>query len=129
MTPEQKIQHAIMLKDAPNNEVPLPEITAENIGEVWDARSAEWALQDAIAEFREGEIETPDIEAESSRHYETKAVAAKMPDGSWVGWTYWFGGGKHGNPEEIDWMPEAYELKVTGEKVVTVLTFEKVEAD
>jgi len=126
MTPEQKIKHAIMVADAPNNDEPLPEITAENVDDVWDARSAEWAMQEAIEEFRSGEIETPDIKTEYSRHYESKAVAAKIPDGSWVGWTFWYGGGKHGNPEEIDWMSEAYDLRVTGERVVTTLIFEKV---
>ena len=128
MTPEQKIMWAILLEDAPNSDEPLPEITSENISEVWEARSAEWALQDAIEEFRSGQVETPEIKCEWSRNYESKAVAAKMPDGSWVGWTYWYGGGKHGEPESIDWMSEAYELTVTGEKVVTTLTFEKTPA-
>lgn len=126
MTPEQKIKHAILLANAPHNETPLPEITAENVDEVYEDRNADWSLQDEIAEFRSGQIETPDIKTEHSRHYETKAVAAKMPDGSWVGWTFWYGGGKHGNPEEIDWMSEAWDLKVVGEKVVTTLVFEKV---
>ena len=49
-----------------------------------------------------------------------------MPDGSWVGWTYWYGGGKYGEPEAIDWMDDAYDLACTEEeKVVTVRTFTK----
>ena len=126
MTPEQKIMWAILVKDAPHHEEPLPAITAENVSEVYHRLMEEYEFYDAIAELRSGEVETPEIKTEHSRHYESKAVAAKMPDGSWVGWTYWYGGGKHGEPESIDWMPEAYELKVTGEKVVTTLTFEKV---
>lgn len=125
MTPEQKIMHAILVADAEASDNPLPEITAENIKTVFDLRNDEWQLQDAIEEFRSGEVETPDIKCDWSRNYESKAVAAKMLDGSWVGWTYWYGGGKHGEPEAIDWMDSAYDLKVTGEKVVTTLTFEK----
>ena len=49
-----------------------------------------------------------------------------MPDGSWVGWTYWYGGGKHAEPEVMDWMGEAYPLDcVEEEKMVTVRTFTK----
>lgn len=126
MTPEQKIKHAILVADEKASEEPLPEVTAENVSDIFDQRNEDYELQDVIEEFRSGEIETPDIRCESSRHYESKSVAAKMLDGSWVGWTYWYGGGKHGEPESIDWMDSAYDLKVTGEKVVTTLTFEKV---
>lgn len=45
-----------------------------------------------------------------SRHYESKSVAAEMLDGSWVGWTYWYGGGKHGDPGGISWMEDAYDV-------------------
>lgn len=134
MTPTQKIKHAIVLADF-NSRVgygeapePLPEITADNIDEVFDERGAEWQLQDSTDEFRQGEVETG-LPCEWSRNYESKAVAAKMPDGSWVGWTYWYGGGKHGEPEAIDWMEDAYALDVVEEeKVVTVRTFSRAEA-
>lgn len=46
-----------------------------------------------------------------SRHYESKAVAAEMLDGSWVGWTYWYGGGKHGEPGGIPWIEDAYAVE------------------
>ena len=75
--------------------------------------------------FIEGEVET-DISTEWSRHYESNGVASRMPDGSWVGWTYWYGGGKHGEPGAIDWMSEAYDLDVVEEeKIVIVRTFTK----
>jgi hypothetical protein len=129
MTPVQKIKHLIMIADldmqgAYGSEVnPLPEITAENVDDVYDERGADWQLQDAISEFREGEFETG-LPCPSSRHYESKSVAAKYLDSSYVGWTYWFGGGKHGEPEAIDWMDEAYDLNcVEEEKLVVVRTF------
>jgi hypothetical protein len=62
----------------------------------------------------------------SSRHYESDAVAAKAPDGSWVGWTYWYGGGKHGEPEAIDWIEDAYDvICAEEEKLVVVRTFKQ----
>ena len=82
-------------------------------------------LRETMINCREGEVET-DIPCEWSRHYESKSVAAKMLDGSWVGWTYWYGGGKHGEPEEIDWIEDAYNLSCTEEeKLVLVRTFTK----
>jgi hypothetical protein len=48
-------------------------------------------------------------------------------EGEWIGWTFWYGGGKHGEPGAIDWMSDAYHLNCTEEeKVVVVRTFEVV---
>ena len=87
---------------------------------------AEDYIQEEEYEFRGSyDLET-DIEAEYSRHYEAKSVAKKLSDGRWVGWTYWYGGGKYANPEEIDWISDAYFLDVTEkEKVMTVYKFKK----
>lgn len=79
-------------------------------------------LQDARSEFRQGEQET-EIECDWSRHYESKSVAAEMDDGSWVGWTYWYGGGKHGEPEAGDWMEDSYDLGFIEEtKIVKIFS-------
>lgn len=100
-------------------------ITAENVEELYcDIEDAD-EHYDYLSELREGEVET-DIACEWSRHYESKSVAAKAPNGQWIGWTYWYGGGKHGEPEGIDWVNKAYFLDVTEEeKLVTVRTFTK----
>ncbi|GJH22449.1 hypothetical protein CBA19CS22_37925 [Caballeronia novacaledonica] len=123
MTPEQKIKHIILAKIADWSETPIAEeVTADNIDDLYDECEDKW---DAIYEVREGTFETK-LPSPSSRHYESKSVAAKAPDGSYVGWTYWYGGGKHAEPEAIDWMNEAYDLTVTEEqKMVTVRTFAK----
>lgn len=131
MTPEQKIKHAVLLRyEGWTDDVNFPEITASNVDDLYETTEGDdYELQDAREEVRGGEVETS-IKREWSRHYESKSVAAKMPDGSWVGWTYWYGGGKHGEPEAIDWMEDAYDLDVTEEeKVVTVRTFSKSGAD
>ena len=60
-------------------------------------------------------------------HYESKSVATQLNGPIWIGWTYWYGGGKHSNPSEIEWMDGAYYLGVEEEeKTVTVQTFTKV---
>jgi hypothetical protein len=116
MTPQQKIK-AKILQDC---EIPCDE---SNVDETFD--NAGDRVQDAIFELREGQVETK-LDCDWSRHYESKSVAAKMLDGSWVGWTYWYGGGKHGEPESIPWMEEAYDLDcVEEEKMVVVRTFTK----
>jgi hypothetical protein len=68
-------------------------------------------LQQAQEEVRPGTEET-ELPCEYDRHYESKSVAAQMLDGSWVGWVYWFGGGKHGEPEQVEWISDAYDVDV-----------------
>lgn len=136
MTPQQKIQWIILNKYfeesgmVEKDGVPeYPTITAENIEDVYyeiEEESGD-SLQEYKYELREGEIET-DIPCDYSRHYESKSVAAQAPDGTWVGWTYWYGGGKHGEPEAIDWIEDAYDLDCQEEeKLMVVQTFTKVE--
>lgn len=135
MTPEQQIKLAMLtetiewfkdsLDQLPNDFVSLLPVTEANIDDAWWA--ADNCYQDVCETFREGEVET-DIECEYSRHYESKSVAAIMPDGEWVGWTYYYGGGKHGEPAAMEWMSEAYELDcVETEETVTVRKFTKVK--
>lgn len=129
MTPEQKLKHKILLRslefDADAFQMPAEGITADNVNALYDSSNDDYQLQDAVSEVRcSGEDTT--IPTPSSRHYEAQSVAAKMPDGSWVGWTYWYGGGKHGEPDSIDWMDDAYDLNCTEEeKLVVVRTFHK----
>lgn len=101
-------------------------ITAETVDKQYDELVELGLHYDYESEFREGHVETK-LPCEYSRHYEAKAVARKMSDDTWVGWTYWYGGGKHGNPEEIDWIEDAYDLEVTEvEKMVLFQEFKKV---
>jgi hypothetical protein len=124
MTPQQKIKHMILSRIATWEKLPAPEFTVEAIDQAWDA-AAEDALQDARNEVRTTGIETG-LPCEWSRHYESEAVAQQAADGSWVGWTHWYGGGKHSEPEAIDWIEGAYDVDCTEEqKMVTVRTFTK----
>jgi hypothetical protein len=135
MTPEQKTKAPIMLgclqfmawrDNAPINEANVDDAWQSFRDEDCDADGpSPWCAQDAISEFRSG-LRNTEIEPPYSRHYEARSVAAKMFDGSYVGWTYFYGGGKYGDPESIDWMSDAYDLDHKAEeKLVTVHTFTK----
>lgn len=126
MTPEQKLKHAVILKGIELGSIAAPddEITAEHIDQLFEDLGDDYALQDAMDEIRCSGTETRLRCRQWSRHYESRAVAAHMPDGSWVGWTYWYGGGKHGEPESVEWMSDAYEVECKEEeKLIVVKTF------
>ena len=105
MTPKQRIRREILIhwcESRPDDE-PLDcepvtvDTDAETVDALFDDLESRDELQDLLSEFREGEVET-NIACDWSRHYESKSVAASLSDGTWVGWTYWYGGGKHGEP-------------------------------
>lgn len=85
-------------------------------------------VDEVQSDLRYAGIETG-LTCEWSRHYESKAVAAQMLDGSWVGWTYWYGGGKHGNPGSIDWMEYSYDVEMREEVRVLQVFSAKQNAD
>lgn len=127
MTPLQKLKHMILIRNAELESTEPPEgVTADNVDGLFDAAEEQEQLYDARNEVRSSGIET-NVAAPHSRHYEAQSVASQAPDGSWVGWTYWYGGGKHSEPEAVDWMEDAYNLTcVEEQKMVTVRTFAKV---
>lgn len=128
MTPEQKIKWLILAKDAEWDSRPVPDYPIPNADELFDELVESDRNWDAVVDVRASGIETK-LKCESSRHYESKAVAAKLPDGSWVGWTYWYGGGKHSDPGSVEWMCDAYDVECKEEqKLVTVQTFQKLGA-
>lgn len=131
MTPVQKLKQAILQTAMRFGDIPQDTvITAENIDTLYDEHYD--AHQDARQETRSGAIHT-NLQTEyrgdlrgAHRNYECDEVAMKMDDGSWVGWTYWHGGGKHSEPMAIPWVEYAYDLNCAEkEEVVIVRTFTK----
>lgn len=108
---------------------PFPCSDVESLfNDLWNNHETEDDLQDARNEAAYWGEET-DIEPAWSRHYESESRAFKFPDGTWVGWTRWFGGGKYGELEAINWEDDAYDLSLVDEKeVITVKrVFKKTE--
>ncbi len=68
-------------------------------------------LDEIKYDMRQSGIDTG-IHCGRDRNYSSKSVAKKMTDGPWIGWTYWFGGGKHGEPDAVEWLEESYFVKV-----------------
>lgn len=122
MTAPQKLKWAILMDAYHRAGYPAPTVCAATIEEWWE-KAEENELEhiagtfgDAMCEFRSSGFETdlPTPYENQARHYEYNEVAAEMPDQTWVGWTYYHGGGKHSDPDGIDWIPGAYfvEMKV-----------------
>jgi hypothetical protein len=126
MTPEQKIKWAILNLAAVFNHTPQLEVTDKNIDELYQKLVDVDGHWDAKEEIRNSGEETKIPCTEYSRHYDCDEVAAIMPDGTWVGWAHWHGGGKHSEPSVINWMDKAYNVAVKEEeKVVIVREFSK----
>lgn len=78
------------------------------------------ALQDATAEVRCSGTETNLESPTGSRHFDYKEVAILTPNGRWVGFTFWSGGGKHASPEEVEWMGFAYWVDAKPGHVISI---------
>jgi hypothetical protein len=125
MNPEQKVKWLILQVAARFNKTDAPEYPCENVDQLYDSLVENDEHWDAKSEVRCSGIETG-LECDYSGYYESSAVAMQMPDGTWVGWTYFYGGGKHSEPSAIEWIEYAYDLTCTEEeKVVVVRTFSK----
>lgn len=125
MTPEQKLKWAVLDCVAKWGKKTPPQYPCSNVDELYALAVENGEHWDGVNEIRCGKVETG-LPCEPSRHYESKAVAMQFPDGSWIGWTYWYGGGKHAEPESIEWMNESYDLTChEEEKMVVIRKFEK----
>lgn len=125
MTPQQKIYWLVFNKLSQYLGLPPPPYPYPNIEEAIEKYLGTDVLQVAISVVRHQGVQT-DLTSPSSRNYETSELAAKLPDGSWVGWTYYYGGGKHGCPEDVPWMEYSYDVQCDAyEKVKTVLYFKR----
>jgi hypothetical protein len=83
----------------------------------------DYRLEEAAQDFSySGEVN--DILDDSDRHYEYRSRARFLAvQGIWVGWTEVYGGGKHGEPYDIDFIDGAYFVTHEQEtRVVDVFT-------
>ncbi|EMB2321487.1 hypothetical protein ACN1NW_000450 [Acinetobacter baumannii] len=99
-------------------EVLIKKITPENVDKVYAEIEYEDDIYNARNEIREGE-KTNLSPKNWSRNYEIDAVARQI-NGLWVVWDYYYGGGKHSNPEEIEWVEEARFADCKEEEVTVI---------
>lgn len=123
MTPVQKIKALLLYEISDKHR---KKITKNNVDDLFEKYMDD--LWDIIYEWASGEFET-DIKPEYDRHYESRSVGAEMIDGSLVGWTYYYGGGKWGDPGSIRWWEDAYNLELVSEhqEIKTIRNYKKVD--
>lgn len=135
MTPQQKLKHAILIRQHemyPTDPLPHDSITGDEIDALYEKIDNAGNLGDAKEEVRTCGNESsilfvcPPGYHMAQRNYECDEVAYQTPHG-WVGYTYWYGGGKHSEPSAIEWMAFSYDLDCK-EKPITIIqqTFTKV---
>jgi hypothetical protein len=127
MTPTQKIKWLVLAKAAQWRDEDPPPYPCADVDDLYAAAWEREEIYDAVSEVRCSGEETL-LGAGGSRHYEADAIAAQLPDGTWVGWTHWYGGGKHGEPSAVPWMEYAYDVTMREETRV-VRVFAKPAAD
>lgn len=121
MTPEQKlIQLIVKLSSERRGE----EISLDDWREV-EKFYKEKDCWEAQSEIRHSGVDT-DILCGFSRHYDVESRAVEALDGTWIGYNFYSGGGKFGEPEAIEWIKDAYEVKVVKEEMVVKRFFEKI---
>lgn len=122
MSAPDKAMWLIMANVATWNNIQLP-YPLYNVNEVWGRLKEEYPddLQDATEEVRTSGEVANGIEEAYDRHYEIDMVAHQLPDKTWICHEYWHGGGKHGCPESVPWIDDAFDIEcVKEEKVVEV---------
>lgn len=109
------------------NDVILEKLNTWNIDAIFDELEYDDAMQDGRSEVRCSGEEIDLKPTSYSRNYEVDAVAMNIK-GVWVAWDYFYGGGKHSEPESIDWISNARIVSCTEKQVITTKrTFAEIE--
>lgn len=122
----QELIYKQMISDTIDSDTSIKEYISqcdepEQYEDLWGHLKSEFVdCYDIEYEMREG-LETNLKSKTSSRHYEIDVHAMKV-DGVWVAWDYYYGGGKHGEPEAFDWISNA-RIVDCEEKVVTKVEY------
>lgn len=130
LTAPQKLKYLVLVTLNTWRKTDMPALeTGDQLDVLYAAEEEadDGRFQDARSETRHG-TEAPEIsDTPSSRNYEVDAHVAALPDGSYVGWWYYHGGGKHSEPEyAFDWIANAFDVDHASEVVtITKHTFTK----
>lgn len=108
MNAQQLLKKAILLKavDFENIEPFSENLTGDQVDDLYDGYDRWDELADPWNEIRHSGVDCNLKASTWSRHYEVDSKAIKI-DGVWVQFDYYYGGGKHGEPEEFDYIENA----------------------
>lgn len=101
----------VKLEDVENfDEDKCEELYKETNYETWIGEGD--IVREVINKFRESGEEIVD-KVQQDRYYCYQEVAKKITGSKdlYLGWTYYFGGGKHAQPDQVEWMEDCYLLK------------------
>lgn len=122
LTAAQKAKYLVLVTLSRWKKAELPVLeTGEQLDELYATEEAndDGRFQDARNDTRNG-VEAAEISAPSSRNYEVDAHVGELPDGTWVGWWHYYGGGKHSDPDNaIDWIAHAFDVTHKAEVITT----------
>lgn len=101
---------------------------SDYINKLWDELS-EFFVQypEYIYEFRDSFDENTGLQPRITTYvYDSKEVAKPITggNGKWIGWLYWYGGGRHDRPEVEPWIETAQVLEMK-EEMRVVLVFKR----
>ena len=126
LTPEQLIKKAIVKRINEQNYADFWQFvnTPEEIDAAYDLAVEKRIHWDFVEEIRQSGVET-NLPAPCSRHYEVDIHAVKI-DNFWLAFPFYYGGGRHGEPEAMPWMEDAFFVDCKEEQVtITQRTFTK----
>ncbi len=128
MTPQQKIEEHILIhhcfsKGYIKTIEDWEKLDGETQEQYEDEFQDEYA--DALEQFRWSGEEC-NLEPSYHPYFESKQVVARLYDGEWVSWTYWYGGGKHACPEDLPWLEDAFFVNCREwEETITAREFKR----
>lgn len=122
ITAEQCVKLEIIKRVASKNNVRLfkDEHMYDVIGDTFNTGfegEYEDDFQEILYEIRDEGFEVNLSTKTYSRHYEVDCYVLEI-EGKWIAYDYYYGGGKHGEPEEFDWLSTCRYVNCE-ERVVT----------
>lgn len=121
MNAQQLLRKAILLKAVEFENIEHFEegLTGDQINELYEQYDRWDELADPWNEVRYGGVDCDLPATTSSRHYEIDSKAIKIGD-TWVQFDYYYGGGKHSEPEDFDYIHHAKIVNCEEEEVTVI---------
>lgn len=121
MNAQQLLQKAILLKAVEFGTIQSFDdgLGGDQVDELYNSYDRYDELADAWCEVRYDGIDCNLPTITSSRHYEVDAKAINI-DGKWVKFDFYYGGGKHGDPDEYNYIEDAVIVDCTQEEITVI---------